>query len=63
MEEDRLFEAMGLVKDKLKPEFREFLNVLEDISTSVNYLDYDDWSDYFENGLEAELMEDMKEFI
>lgn len=63
MEGDRLFIAIGLVKDRLKPEFAAFLNAMEDLSAGVNYMDYADWCEYYEQGLKEEVLECMDEFL
>ena len=64
---DRLFEAMGLVKNDLKPEFKEFLEIIEDVDENVNYLDYNDFVSWRGNpstgGLEKWVKQRTRKFL
>lgn len=59
---DRFEEAMSIIEDRLKPEFKRFLDRVISVYEDVNYLDWNDWDEYSndesEDGLEA-FMEDV----
>ena len=54
---DRVSEAIDLIKDKLTAEQLKLVDIIMDLAEEFNYMDYNDWEDYREDGLEEYMYE------
>ena len=49
MGEDRLWEAIGLVRKRLPKDVQKIIDIIDSIDTDVNCMDWNDWNDWYED--------------
>jgi hypothetical protein len=61
--EDRLKEALELIINEVSDETYEMFQKILQLNTEINYMDYNDWSEYKEDDSENGLLNYMRELF
>ena len=59
----RLEEALSLIINKVPEDTKTILRKVLDLNTEINFMDWNDWSDFYEDDSDSGLMSYMKDLF
>ena len=60
---DRLEEALSLIINKVPEDTKTILRKVLDLNTEINFIDWNDWCDFYEDDSDSGLMSYMKDLF
>ena len=61
--DDRLEDAIGLIINEVSDKTYEILKKVLELNSEINFMDWNDWSDYYEDQSEEGLLSYMRDLF